>query len=211
MAQIPPDAAMQNAIYLASNSPRRRELLRQIGVRFDVLLFRDMARGDHDIDETPLPDEIPADYVQRIALAKAEGGMGRVQWRHLPHRPVLAADTTLEVDGQIIGKPDDAEHATQILRTLSGREHVVHTAIALTDGQRTEHRLNTNRVRFRTLSNADIRRYIATGEPMDKAGAYGIQGRAAMFVEHIEGSYTGIMGLPLFDTAALLERFGLAP
>ena len=211
MAEISHDPAMQNAIYLASNSPRRRELLRQIGVRFDVLLFRGGARADHDVDETPHPDEAPEAYVQRVALAKAEGGMQRVLWRHLPQRPVLSADTTLEVDGKIIGKPDDAEHAAQILRALSGREHLVHTAIALTDAQRTEHCLNTNRVRFRTLSETDIRRYIATGEPMDKAGAYGIQGRAAMFVEHIEGSYTGIMGLPLFDTAVLLERFGLAP
>ncbi len=211
MAQFPPGPAMQTSIYLASNSPRRRELLRQIGVRFDVLLFRGGSRADHDVDETPHLGEAPADYVQRVALAKAEGGMQRVLWRHLPPRPVLSADTTLEVDGQIIGKPDNTDHAAEILRALSGRSHIVHTAIALTDGQRTEHRLNTNQVRFRALSETDIRRYIATGEPMDKAGAYGIQGRAAMFVEHIEGSYTGIMGLPLFDTAALLERFGLAP
>lgn len=202
---------MHNAIYLASNSPRRRELLRQIGVRFDVLVFRGDARFDQDVDETPHPDEAPEAYVQRVALAKAEAGLLRMQWRHLPARPVLAADTTLELDGRIIGKPDDAQHAREILRALSGTTHTVLTAVALADGQRTEHRLNINRVRFRTLSEDDIRRYIATGEPMDKAGAYGIQGRAAMFVEHIEGSYTGIMGLPLFETAELLGRFGLAP
>ncbi|MBT0961819.1 Maf family protein [Denitromonas iodatirespirans] len=202
---------MHTSIYLASNSPRRRELLRQIGVRFDVLVFRGDTRFDQDVDETPHPNEAPDDYVQRVALAKAEGGLQRVNWRHLPARPVLAADTTLALEGRIIGKPEDAAHAREILRALSGTTHTVLTAVALGDDQRIEHRLNTNRVRFRTLGEDDIRRYIATGEPMDKAGAYGIQGRAAMFVEHIEGSYTGIMGLPLFETAELLGRFGLAP
>ena len=202
---------MPNTIYLASNSPRRRELLRQIGVGFDVILFRGGPRADLDVDETPHPGEAPEDYVQRVALAKAEGGMQRVHWRHLPPRPVLAADTTLAFNGQIIGKPESPAHAAQILRALSGSTHEVLTAIALTDGNRIEHRLNASRVRFRMLGEDEIRRYIASGEPMDKAGAYGIQGRAAMFIEHIEGSYTGIMGLPLFETAELLGRFGLAP
>ena len=178
-------------------------------MRFDVLLFRTGARADADVDETAHPDEPARDYVQRVALAKAEGGMRRVYWRHLPPHPVLAADTTIELDGAIIGKPADAADAADILQRLSGRSHAVLTAIAVTDGERIDHRLNINTVKFRPLDADDIRRYIATGEPMDKAGAYGIQGRAAMFIESIQGSYTGIMGLPLYETAALLSAFGL--
>lgn len=202
---------MTSPIYLASNSPRRRELLRQIGVSFDALLFRSGSRSDDDVDEAPLTGEATRDYVQRIALAKAAGGAQRVRWRHLPARAVLAADTTLEFEGSIIGKPDTAAHAREILQALSGRSHDVLTAVALTDGERTEHRLSVSSVRFRTLSADDIQRYLATGEPMDKAGAYGIQGHAAIFVEEIRGSYSGIMGLPLFETAQLLSRFGLMP
>jgi len=196
-------------IYLASTSPRRRELLRQIGINFDVLTFRAGERGeDADVDETPLPDEAVERYVERLALAKAQAGMRRVLWRKMLARPVLAADTTLELDGEIIGKPRDAADAHAILARLSGRQHRVLTAIAMSDGERTRSRVSVSEVRFRTLSEHDIRRYIATGEPMDKAGAYGVQGHAAIFIEEIRGSYSGIMGLPLFDTAALLEVFG---
>ena len=202
---------MKPSIYLASNSPRRRELLRQIGVHFDVLLFRSGARADADVDETAHADEPAHDYVLRVARAKAGGGMRRVRWRHLPPRPVLAADTTIELDGRIIGKPENAADAARILQQLSGRSHQVLTAVALTDGERTAHCVNVNSVDFRALDADDIRHYVATGEPMDKAGAYGIQGRAAMFITSIHGSYTGIMGLPLYETAALLTRFGLRP
>ena len=202
---------MTSSIYLASNSPRRRELLRQIGVPFDALLFRSGSRSDDDVDETPLAGEAAGDYVQRIALAKAAGGAQRVRWRHLPDRAVLAADTTLELDGRIIGKPDSAAHAREILQALSGRTHDVLTAVALTDGERTEHRLSVSTVRFSPLGHDDIQRYLATGEAMDKAGAYGIQGHAAIFVEEMHGSYSGIMGLPLFETAQMLARFGLMP
>jgi len=202
-------SAMPSAIYLASNSPRRRDLLRQMGVRFEVLLFRAGQRADGDVDETPLPGEDPETYVQRVAEAKAAGGIERVLLRALPRKPVLSADTTLAVDGQIVGKPADAQEAMEILHRLSGREHRVLTSVAVTDGDRTELALSNSRVRFGALTDEAIRRYVATGEPMDKAGAYGIQGRAGMFVEHIEGSYTGIMGLPLFETAQLLGRFGL--
>lgn len=202
---------MHSAIYLASNSPRRRELLRQIGINFEVLLFRSGSRADGDVDETPLPGENPDAYVMRVALAKAEGGCERLSRRALPQRPILAADTTVAVDGEIVGKPENAEHAAQILRRLSGREHRVLTAVAVTDGERIEHALNESTVRFGPLDDDTIRRYIASGEPMDKAGAYGIQGRAAMFVETILGSYSGIMGLPLYETAQLLARFGLHP
>ncbi|MBV2264555.1 MAG: Maf family nucleotide pyrophosphatase [Thauera sp.] len=196
-------------IYLASTSPRRRELLRQIGVNFDVLTFRAGERGeDADVDETPLPGEAVERYVERLALAKAQAGMRRVLWRKLLPHPVLAADTTLEVDGEIVGKPRDAAEAHAILERLSGRRHRVLTAIAVSDGERTRSRLSVSEVAFRTLGEHDIRRYIATGEPFDKAGAYGIQGHAAIFIEEIRGSYSGIMGLPLFETAALLEIFG---
>ena len=196
-------------IYLASKSPRRRDLLRQIGVNFDVLIFRSGERGeDADVDETPIPGEAVERYVERLALAKAQAGMRRVLWRKMLARPVLAADTTLELDGEIIGKPRDAADAYAILTRLSGRQHRVLTAVAMSDGERTRSRVSVSDVHFRTLSEHDIRRYIATGEPMDKAGAYGIQGHAAIFIDEIRGSYSGIMGLPLFDTAALLEVFG---
>lgn len=195
-------------IYLASNSPRRRELLKQIHVSFEPLLFRGAGRHDDDINEDTRPGEDAVSYVQRVARAKAEGGINRILWRNLPPRLLLAADTTLELDGEIIGKPDDGEHAIAILRGLSGRTHQVLTAVVVTDGERYAHRLSTSQVRFRPLQDAEIRRYVATGEAADKAGAYGIQGRAAVFVEEIRGSYTGIMGLPLFETAALLQEFG---
>lgn len=196
-------------IYLASKSPRRRELLRQIGVNFDVLTFRSGERGeDADVDETPFRDEAVDRYVERLALAKAEAGTRRVIWRKLMLRPVLAADTTIELDGAIIGKPADAAEAQDILKRLSGRCHRVLTAVAMSDGERTRSRLSVSEVRFRTLPEQEIRRYVASGEPMDKAGAYGIQGHAALFVEEIRGSYSGIMGLPLFDTGILLETFG---
>jgi len=203
MSAIPP------RIYLASKSPRRRELLRQIGVQFDVMTFRGGERGeDADVDETPLPDEDVERYVERLALTKAEAGMRRVIWRKMTRHPVLAADTTLELDGQIIGKPENAEDARDILQRLSGRTHRVLTAVAVTDGMRTRSRVSGSEVQFRELSERDIRHYVASGEPMDKAGAYGIQGRAAMFIKEIHGSYSGIMGLPLFETAELLEVFG---
>ncbi|AUL99046.1 septum formation inhibitor Maf [Zoogloeaceae bacteirum Par-f-2] len=198
-------------IYLASRSPRRRELLRQIGVRFDVLAFRGSERGeDADVDEAPIDGETAERYVERLALTKAEAGMRRLLWRRLPRQPVLAADTTLEMDGRIIGKPASPEDAVRILRSLSARSHRVLTAVAVTDGERTRRALSISQVRFRAIDEAELYRYVATGEPLDKAGAYGIQGRAAVFVEHICGSYTGIMGLPLYETAQLLQDFGYA-
>ncbi|AYH42261.1 Maf family protein [Azoarcus sp. DN11] len=202
-------SSLQARIYLASRSPRRRELLRQIGVPFDLLVFRGGERGaDADVDETPLPGEEVEHYVERIALVKAEAGWRRLQWRTLPLYPVLSADTTIALDGEIIGKPADAADAAAILRRLSGRTHRVLTAVAISDGTQTRSRISTSDVRFRALTDLEIRHYIATGEPMDKAGAYGIQGRAAIFIEEIRGSYTGIMGLPLFETAQLLDAFG---
>jgi septum formation protein len=205
-------ATLEPRIYLASQSPRRRELLTQIGVRFDLLLFRGGKRTDVATNEDPLPGETPDDYVVRVAAAKARHGAGLLQLRRLPVRPVLAADTTLDVDGDIIGKPADDADAAAILRRLSGRTHRVLTAVAIAVGQdreeRLEQRLSVSEVRFRTLTADEIQRYVASGEPHDKAGAYGIQGRAAMFVEEIRGSHSGIVGLPLCETSLLLREFG---
>ena len=199
---------LEPRIDLASRSPRRRELLAQIGVRFELLMFRGIPREDPDIDEAALPGETPEDYVVRVTLAKAQAGLRRIRERHLIPHPVLAADTTVEVDGNVIGKPEHEADAVAILQRLSGRSHRVLTAVALADIDSTEHLLNVSEVRFRPLENEEIRRYVASGEPLDKAGAYGIQGRAAIFVEEIRGSYTGIMGLPLYETAILLRHFG---
>ena len=200
---------MRSSIYLASQSPRRRELLRQIDVHFELLLFRGGGRADPELDEAPYPDESPEHYVERLALMKAEGGVRRVQMRRLVRHPVLGADTALDLDGTIIGKPTSRQDAFEILSKLSGRTHRVLTAVSLADAHRTESLLSVSEVSFRKLSDIEIRRYVETGESIDKAGAYGIQGRAAVFVSEIRGSYSGIMGLPLHETANLLDRFGM--
>ncbi len=199
---------MEPRIYLASRSPRRRELLTQIGVRFDLLLFRGNPREDTEVNEDSLPGETPDAYVLRVAQAKARFGADLLKRRPLVPHPVLAADTTLDVDGEIIAKPRDTADAESILARLSGRSHRVLTAIAMARGERIESRLSVSEVRFRTLGAEEIRRYVQTGDPMDKAGAYGIQGRAAIFVESISGSHSGIVGLPLCETALLLREFG---
>ena len=198
-----------NRIYLASRSPRRRELLKQIGVNFESLLVREDLRRGVDVDETPLPDESPGIYALRIARAKAAIALQQIAQRGLPQKPVLAADTTVVFDDQIIGKPADDKDAARILRALSGREHQVLTAVALALRDQVETQISVSSVWFRELSDAEIRRYVASGEALDKAGAYAIQGRAASFVTRIEGSYSGIMGLPLAETAELLQRFNI--
>lgn len=194
-------------IYLASRSPRRRELLHQIGIAFDELLTQE--KHGADVDETPLAGEAPDVYVTRLARAKAELGWRQVVARNLAAHPVLAADTTVVLDGEILGKPDDAEHARQLLRRLSGTTHQVLTAVAAAHADRVEAVLSASAVEFRKLDDAEIRDYVATGEPLDKAGAYAIQGHAATFVRTLSGSYSGIMGLPLIETAELLRRFGI--
>jgi septum formation protein len=202
-------AAIDSRIYLASRSPRRRDLLAQIGVRFDVLQFRADPRSDSEVDEAPLPDERAEDYVVRVARAKAAFAGRLLSTRHLLARPILSADTTLDLDGEIIGKPRNESDAQQILARLSGRRHRVLTAVAVTDQTRIEHRLSISDVSFRTLDAEEIRRYVLSGEASGKAGAYGIQGRAAAFIEEIRGSHSGIVGLPLCDTALLLRKFGI--
>ena len=198
-------------LYLASRSPRRRELLHQIGIDFDTVVFRDGKRADSETDETPMPGENPVDYVERVARAKAIHGLRIVEERRLPMRPVLSADTTLELDGEIIGKPLDRADAAAILRRLSGRTHRVLTGVAVDHQGRSEYLLSTSAVTFREIDDEEIRHYVMSGEPMDKAGAYGIQGRAGMFVAHLAGSYTGVMGLPVCETGELLKRLGFRP
>ena len=187
---------MNNArLLLASASPRRRELLAGLGVDFDVCPV--------DVDESRLPGEAPAGLAVRLALAKATAAA-----REAGPRPVLAADTVVALEDVIFGKPADAVDAAAMLGSLGGREHRVYTAVALRSGERLGQALAETRVRFRPLSPADIEAYVATGEPLDKAGAYGIQGLGGGFVEHLTGSYTGVVGLPIFETAGLLAWLG---
>jgi septum formation protein len=196
-------------IYLASKSPRRRELLRQIGVEFELLMLRNDAARGPDVSELELPDEAAADYVARVANEKAAFAWNIVQSRRLPPRPVLAADTTVTIDGKILGKPASREEAIHMLELLSGRTHQVLTSVAVHHAGMAEQITQVSEVRFGTLSMASIKAYCATTEPYDKAGGYGIQGLAALFVEHIDGSHSGIMGLPLYETARLLRQAGL--
>ncbi len=195
-------------LYLASRSPRRRELLTQMGVAFDTLIFRAGLRCDPQVDESVHAAEPALHYVERVARAKAEHGIDLLAERRLPMRPILAADTTLEFAGEIIGKPVDEADASAILYRLSGQTHRVLTGVAVCHEGRTEYVLSVSEVRFRKIDDDEIRHYVMSGEPMDKAGAYGIQGRAGLFVEHLAGSYTGVMGLPVCETGELLKRFG---
>jgi septum formation protein len=186
-------------LYLASASPRRRELLRQIGVAYRLLPVA--------VDETPLPDEAPTAYVARLALAKARAGVAAIPARRKA-RPVLGADTAVVVDGAILGKPGDRAEGLAMLARLSGREHRVLSAVALATSARDAVKVQESWVRFRELTRAECAAYWDSGEPLDKAGGYGIQGRAAAFVAELRGSYSGVMGLPLYETAELLDEFG---
>ena len=199
---------VEKRIYLASQSPRRRELLKQIGVAFDVLPLR-AGPGRLDVVETPSVGEAARDFARRMAHEKAAWGWRAVDARHLLRFPVLGADTVVDLDGAILGKPADRAEAEAMLVRLSGREHWVHTAVAVQHEARFELRLSSSRVRLAPLDAAAIAHYLENGEYLGKAGAYAIQGRAGAFVEYIEGSYSGIMGLPLYDTSVLLRAFGI--
>lgn len=196
-------------IYLASRSPRRRELLRQIGITFEIVLSREALQRSVDVDETPLPGESPDEYVLRVTRDKAQAAVCIVRKRRLAARPVLAADTTVVCDNAILGKPADAADAARMLGLLAGRSHRVLTAVAMAAGDAVTTRVSESQVWFRMLDGGEIRRYVASGEPVDKAGAYAVQGRAAAFITRIEGSYSGIMGLPLAETAELLRSHGI--
>ena len=200
---------LDKKIYLASKSPRRRELLRLVGVEFELLNLRaDPARGV-DVNEDERAGESPLDYVARVALDKGAFAWNVLHLRRQPLRPVLSADTTVTIDGQILGKPGNPDEAAAMLERLSGRTHQVLTSVALHHTDIAEHVTQVSNVRFTKLSPATIKAYCATPEPYDKAGAYGIQGLAALFIEHIEGSHSGIMGLPVFETAQLLQKAGV--
>ena len=186
-------------IYLASGSPRRRELLQQIGVTFQVI--------GTDLDETALPGESPVAYVSRLAQAKATAGWERS--RDSGGVPVLAADTAVVLEARILGKPADMNDAIAMLLQLSGRAHQVLTAVALRTAAGLQVKVSHSTVTFRTIGASEARAYWETGEPSDKAGAYAIQGYAAVFISDLKGSYSGVMGLPLFETAALLEAAGV--
>ena len=188
-------------IYLASRSPRRGELLGQIGVRFEVL--------PSDIDESARSGESPEHYVLRLAREKALACARRLSAAGMAARPILAADTTVCIDGLILGKPEDDADAAAMLRRLSDRWHVVHTAIAMAQGDRVETALSSTQVEVAALAEQDIAAYVASGEPRDKAGSYGIQGLAGAFIRRIEGSYSGVMGLPVYETVQLLGKFGV--
>ena len=195
-------------IYLASKSPRRRELLRQIGVEFELLALRnDPVRGA-DVSEEVHPGEAPMDYVARVAREQGAFAWNIVLSRRQPMRPVLSADTTVTIDGEILGKPANTKEAVAMLERLSGRTHEVLTSVAVHGMNIAEQITQVSAVRFAKLTPEQIRAYCASPEPYDKAGGYGIQGAAAVFIEHIEGSHSGIMGLPLFETANLLRKAG---
>ena len=200
---------MPTSIYLASRSPRRRELLKQLGVRFDPLLLRLSGPRGADVDETQHPGEPAADYVERTAREKAAFGLRVLGMRSMLPRPVLAADTVVIVDGDVLGKPVDRTEAEAFLLRLSGRTHEVRTSVALAIEGPVLQATSISTVTFRTVTAEEAQRYSATTEPYDKAGGYGIQGLAALFIERIEGSYTGVMGLPLFETGRLLAHAGV--
>jgi septum formation protein len=188
-----------NFVFLASGSPRRRELLTQIGVQFQLLTV--------DVDESTRSGESPEAYVLRVSVLKAAAGLAVRPYRQAA--PVLAADTAVVLDGRILAKPVDAEDGVRMLRELSGRTHEVLTAIALATARGMQSRLSRSQVTFRAVSGAEAQAYWNSGEPADKAGGYAIQGRAAVFVADLHGSYSGVMGLPLYETAALLSTEGV--
>lgn len=198
---------MSAFIYLASQSPRRRQLLEQLGITHELLL----PDADEDAEslEQVLARETPAAYVQRVTRLKLQAAMLRLHRRGLPGAPVLCSDTTVALGRDILGKPQDQHDAMRMLTRLSGQTHRVLTAVAVQSGDRRLEALSQSRVRFASLTLEQVQAYVRTGEPLGKAGAYGIQGRAAAFVEHMSGSYSGIMGLPLYETACLVAQAGV--
>lgn len=196
--------AMKDFVYLASQSPRRKQLLEQIGVRYELLL----ASPDEDAEslEREIPGEAPLTYVKRVTQLKLEAAVKRMQARGLKPAPVLCADTTVALGRVILGKPENEQDAVRILKTLSGQTHRVLTAVAVASGRRRDLSVSVSKVTFAPMKLSEIKAYVATGEPFGKAGAYGVQGMAAAYISEIQGSYTGIMGLPLFETAELLKN-----
>jgi septum formation protein len=204
MSTVNEPQRLTDFIYLASQSPRRRQLLDQLGVRHELLLADD--QEDAEALEEVLPGELPAAYVQRVTALKLQAARARLRRRGLPAAPILCADTTVALGRRILGKPADAGQAVEMLGALAGRSHRVLTAIALASGRRTRAAMSVSHVRFAPLSPAVIDAYVASGEPFGKAGGYGVQSQLAGWISHIDGSYSAIMGLPLFETAQLLRQ-----
>ena len=198
---------MVNFVYLASQSPRRRQLLEQLGVQYELLLAD--ASEDAEALELVLKNEAPAAYVKRVTALKLDAAVARLVRRKLPPAPVLCSDTTVAMGRTIYGKPENAQDAERMLSELAGKTHRVLTAIAVQQGAQRFQAVSTSRVSFEPMTAEKINAYVATGEPMGKAGAYGIQGRVAMHIMRINGSYSGIMGLPLWETASLLQAAGI--
>ena len=199
---------MKKFIYLASQSPRRRQLLEQLGVAYELLL--PAADEDAEALEAMLPHEAPLTYVQRVTQLKLDAALQRLRDRDLPPAPILCSDTTVALGRAILGKPANAGDAERILSTLSGKTHRVLTAVALGTAEVRRQAVSISRVTFAPMTPEQIRAYVATGEPMGKAGAYAVQGRAAAYISGLSGSYSGIMGLPMFETAQLLKAFGFS-
>ena len=198
---------MPDFVYLASQSPRRRQLLEQLGVPYQLLLPE--AGEDAEALEVALKNETPRAYVERVTGLKLDAAVARLQRRKLIRAPILCSDTTVAVGRTVYGKPANADDARRMLRELSGKSHRVLTAIAIQSGRRRDSALSTSRVTFAPMSALQIRNYVSTGEPMGKAGAYAIQGRAAQYITRVDGSYSGIMGLPLHESATLLRGVGI--
>jgi len=198
---------MRRFVYLASQSPRRRQLLEQLGVAYELLLPE--ADEDAEALEAVLPSEAPLAYVQRVTQLKLDAALRRLRQRGLERAPVLCSDTTVALRREILGKPADAQDAARMLAALAGQTHRVLTAVALGTAEQRCAALSVSRVTFAPMSAAQISAYVKSGESMGKAGAYAVQGRAAAYISKLSGSYTGIMGLPLFETAQLLRQMGL--
>ena len=198
---------MTHFIYLASQSPRRRQLLEQLGVRYELLLPDETE--DAEALESVLKNEAPAAYVKRVTQLKLDAAVARLKRRQLAAAPILCSDTTVALGRTIYGKPDDAADAHRMLAELAGRTHRVLTAVAVQSGRRRFDAMSTSKVTFEALSSRQISTYVASGEPLGKAGAYAVQGRAALHITRMDGSYSGIMGLPIYETALLLKAAGL--
>lgn len=197
---------MQPFVYLASQSPRRAQLLEQLGVRFERLLPE--PHEDAEAIECVISGEAPKRYVQRVTRLKLQAALARLKTRGLSPAPVLCSDTTVALGRDILGKPQDHAHAVEMLSRLSGQTHRVLTAVAVATPAQQQMTLSESRVQFAVMTRAEIEAYVASGEPMGKAGAYAIQGRATRYIPRIQGSYTGIIGLPLYETAQVLQHFG---
>jgi septum formation protein len=195
---------MKNFVYLASQSPRRRQLLTQIGIQYELLLAG--PEEDSEALETVMPGELPLTYVKRVTQLKLDAAVSRMKQRGLPNAPILCADTTVALGRHILGKPEDAKDALRMLKMLSGQTHRVLTAVAVASNRKRAICVSVSQVTFAPMKLSEMKSYVASGEPMGKAGAYGIQGLAATYISEIKGSYSSIMGLPLFETAQLLKQ-----